>query len=95
MTVSLNPDLKRFMAISDTIPFLEIVTGMSSKDLISIIVTIIFAVVIIRIIIYSEINKINKELRKIDNKINWESKRLDEKLKIYERLAKIEEKLRI
>ncbi len=83
------------MAISDTIPFLEIVTGMSSKDLISIIVTIIFAVVIIRIIIYSEINKINKELRKIDNKINWESKRLDEKLKIYERLAKIEEKLRI
>lgn len=73
-----------FVTTTDSIPFLEMITEMSFKDLISIIITIIFTVVIIRIIIYNEINKINREL-----------KRLDDKFKIYERLTKTEAKIGI
>jgi len=83
------------MATENLIALLELITELSFKDLISIIITIIFAVIIIRIIIYKEINRINKELERIDKKGNWEYKRLDEKLKIYERLAKIEERVKI
>lgn len=64
------------------------ITGMLNtlqlKDFLTIIIVIIIVVAIIRIIIYQEINKINNEL-----------KRLDEKLNIYKRLAKIEEKIKI
>ncbi|MDP3026705.1 MAG: hypothetical protein Q8N63_03280 [Nanoarchaeota archaeon] len=70
------------MATENLITLLEMITELSSKDLIAIITTIIFAVIIIKTIIYKEINKINNEL-----------KRLDEKLKIYERLSIIEAKL--
>ena len=83
------------MVAGDIISLLEIITELSTKDLMFIIITIIFAVVIIRIIIYKEINEINKDLKRIDNKIELESNRLNEKLKIYERLAKIEERLKI
>ena len=83
------------MVAGEIIGLLEIITGLSAKDLMSIIITIIFAVVIIRIIIYKEINRINKELENIDKKGSWEYKRLDEKLKIYERLSIIEAKLNL
>jgi hypothetical protein len=65
------------MATENLIAILELITELSFKDLISIIITIIFAVIIIRIIIYKEINIINKELERIDKKGNWEYKRLD------------------
>lgn len=70
--------LEEFTSITGMLNTLQI------KDVIAIIITTILAITIIRIIIYREIDKINKEL-----------KRLDEKIKIYQRLAKIEERIGI
>ena len=70
--------------LDEVISLIEMINTLQIKDMITIILTIIIAIAIIRIIIYREIDKINKEL-----------KRLDEKVNIYERLAKIEKKLKI
>lgn len=57
------------MATENLITLLEMITELSSKDLIAIITTIIFAVIIIKTIIYKEINKINNELKRLDEKL--------------------------
>jgi hypothetical protein len=70
--------------ISDIISITGILNSLQLKDIIALIIIIIISFTIIRIIIYRETNKINKELE-----------RLNEKLIIYKRLAIIEEKLKI
>jgi len=70
--------------LGDILSITGILNNFQLKDFLTIITVIIIATIVIRIIIYKEINKINNEL-----------KRLDEKLNIYQKLAIIEEKLGI
>ena len=70
------------MAVEDLIIFL---TELSLKDFISIIIA---TAIVIRLFVYPKI-------KELDERINWNIKRLDEKLKIYKRLTKIEERLKI
>lgn len=71
-------------SLEEIVSITGIISSLQFKDLIAIILTTILAIIIIRVIIYREINKINEELKK-----------LDEKIQIYQRLAKIEEKVGI
>jgi hypothetical protein len=68
----------------ELISIVGIINTLQIKDLIAMITITIIVIIIIRLIIYWEINKINRDLRRLDEKIN-----------IYKRLAKIEERMKI